>query len=81
MSTIPWRDVGPGGPVPDELGGGDVAGRGGGGSVASSVAAASGAGVGEAVDVDALELLADVGKLVVRAVRRGFGPAVKEIMG
>ena len=46
-----------------------------GGAVATSIA------VGEAVDVDALELLADVGKLGVRAVRRGFGPAMKEIMG
>ena len=42
-----------------------------GGAVATSIA------VGEAVDVDALQLLADVGKLGVGTVRRGLGPAVK----
>ena len=45
-----------------------------GGAVATSIA------VGEAVDVDALQLLADVGKLGVGTVRRGLGPAVKMII-
>ena len=42
-----------------------------GGAVATSTA------VGQAVDVDALQLLADVGKLGVGTVRRGLGPAAK----
>lgn len=66
---LPWRNVGPRRPVPDELGGGDgLAVVGGcGGAVVTSIA------VGEAVDVDALQLLADVGKLGVGTVRRGLG--------
>ena len=40
---------------------------------ASAVAAA--VTVAEAVDVDALQLLADVGQLGVGTVRRGLGPA------
>jgi len=66
---IPWRDVGPRRPVPDELGGGDggLAIVGGGGTVSAAVA------VAEAVDVDALQLLADVGQLGVGTVRRRLG--------
>ena len=48
-----------------------VVGGGCGGAMATSVA------VGEAVDVDALQLLTDVGKLGVGAVGRGLGPARK----
>lgn len=42
-----------------------------GGAMATSVA------VGEAVDVDALQLLADVGKLGVGAVGRGLGRSAR----
>ena len=71
-SFVLWRDVGSRRPVPYELGGGNgvasVGGRGG-AEVATSVT------LGEAVDIDALQLLADVGKLGVGTVGRGLGPA------
>ena len=69
--SILWRNVGPRGPVPDELGGADgmaAVGGGGGGAAAA---------VGKAVDVDALQLLGDVGELGVGAVRRGLGTAMR----